>query len=286
MPGGEIGKHMEEKTEKPSEKQPPLLQIAGLSGGYAPGKKVLSGLDFEVAAGEMVGLIGLNGAGKSTVLKHVLGLVRPWEGDIRMRGRRLAEDPDGYRKTYAYVPESPLVYEELTVREHLRLTAMAYGIGEAEAEADIRRLAPLFQMEGRLDALPGSLSKGMRQKIMLLAALVARPPLYLIDEPFLGLDPLGVRALLGLLAERKREGAGILLCSHLLSAIERHCDRFVVLHRGRMLAAGSAADLRALAGGSGGTLEDAFVALVEREAGALAGGTGAGGQAGKGAGAR
>lgn len=241
----------------------PLLAVEQLGGGYVPGKNVLSGLDFQVAAGEMVGLIGLNGAGKSTVLKHVLGLMKPREGAIRMRGRQLSEDPDRYRKTYAYVPETPLVYEELTVREHLRLAAMAYGVDEEEAERETGRLAALFQMERQLDRLPAHLSKGMRQKIMLLSALIARPPLYLIDEPFLGLDPLGIRALLDLLAERKAEGAGILLCSHILSAIERYCDRYILLHHGRMLAKGNVDELRSLAGMPGGSLDDVFLALVK-----------------------
>lgn len=245
------------------EKTTPLLQVQQLSGGYLPGNLVLSGLDFQVGSGEMVGLIGLNGAGKSTVLKHVLGLMKPRSGEIRMRGKRLDEDPDTYRKTYAYVPESPLLYEQLTVREHLRLAAMAHGVEEEEAEAETARLASLFQMESRLDLLPKHLSKGMRQKIMLLSAFVVRPALYLIDEPFLGLDPLGIRALLDLLAERKRDGAGILLCSHILSAIERDCDRYVVLHRGRMLAAGSADALRETAGMAAGTMEDVFLALVK-----------------------
>jgi len=245
-----------------TENRIPLLRVERLSGGYVPGKNVISGIDFQVAAGEMVGLIGLNGAGKSTVLKHVLGLMKPREGDIRMRGKLLAEEPETYRKTYAWVPESPLLYPELTVREHVRLAAMAYGIGEREADAETRRLAVLFQMEGKLDTLPAHLSKGMRQKIMLLSALVVRPPLYLIDEPFLGLDPLGIHALLDLLAERKREGAGILICSHILSAIERRCDRFVVLHHGRMAAAGDMADLRARSGMQAGSLDDVFLALV------------------------
>jgi ABC-2 type transport system ATP-binding protein len=245
-----------------AENRTPLLRVERLSGGYVPGKNVISGIDFQVAAGEMVGLIGLNGAGKSTVLKHVLGLMKPREGDIRMRGMRLAEHPETYRKTYAWVPESPLLYPELTVREHVRLAAMAYGVSEREAEAETRHLAALFQMESKLDALPAHLSKGMRQKIMLLSALVVRPPLYLIDEPFLGLDPLGIRALLDLLAERKREGAGILICSHILSAIERRCDCFVVLHHGRMMAAGNMADLRARTGMPDGSLDDVFVALV------------------------
>lgn len=243
----------------------PLLHVTGMSGGYVPGRNVLTGLDFRVEAGEMVGLIGLNGAGKSTAIKHMLGLMKPWEGEVLMRGKRLSEDADAYRKTYAYVPESPLVYEELTVREHLRLSAMAYGVNEKDAEREAGRLAEMFQMEIRLDLLPRQLSKGMRQKIMLLSALIVRPPLYLIDEPFLGLDPLGIRALLELLAERKREGAGILLCSHILSAIERYCDRYIVLHRGRILAQGDGKTLRAMSGvaGDGESLDDVFLALVK-----------------------
>jgi ABC-2 type transport system ATP-binding protein len=215
--------------------------------------------------GEMVGLIGLNGAGKSTTLKHILGLLTPHEGTIRVGGVTLQEDPGVYRSSYAYVPESPLLYDELNVREHLRLTAMAYGIGGEAFEQRTGRLYKEFQMEDKQRAMPGHLSKGMRQKVMIMNAFLSEPPLYLIDEPFLGLDPLGIRSLLERMVEMKRAGAGILMSSHILSTLEAYCDRYIVLHRGRVRAQG---ELRAIAEAAGlpnGRLEDAFFRLVSED---------------------
>ena len=240
----------------------PMLQLHEVSGGYNPRRAILRGLSLQVRPGEMVGLIGLNGAGKSTTMKHILGLLTPHAGEILVKGRTLQDDPEAYRQTYAYVPESPLVYEELTVREHMRFAAMAYGLDEERLAEETEQLAAIFQMQDKLDTLPGQLSKGMRQKLMLLAAFLVRPELYLIDEPFLGLDPLGIRALLELLAERKRAGAGILICSHILSTIERYCDSYVLLYRGAILAQGDLDALREQADLPGGTLEDVFIRLV------------------------
>jgi len=240
----------------------PILQFDQVTGGYNPRRPVLHGLSFDVRPGEMVGLIGLNGAGKSTAIKHILGLLAPSNGMIRVKGQPLAHSEEAYRRTYAYVPESPLVYEELTVREHLRFAAMAYEVDGARLEKETASLAALFQMENKLDTLPSHLSKGMRQKLMLMAAFLVHPELYLIDEPFLGLDPLGIRALLELLDARKKSGAGILLCSHILSTIEHYCDRFVLLHEGRVLAYGTADELCKQAGLPGAGIEDVFISLV------------------------
>lgn len=243
----------------------PILELNHVSGGYNPRRDVLHGLSFHVRAGEMVGMIGLNGAGKSTTMKHILGLMEPREGWIRIAGSQLADAPDSYRETYAYVPESPLVYEELTVYEHMRFAAMAYGLEDDGWQKEAESLAAVFQMETKLHALPAHLSKGMRQKLMLLSAFLVNPKLYLIDEPFLGLDPLGIRALLELLQARKQAGAGILLSSHILSTIERYCDKYVLLHEGRVLAYGNLEVLQEKADLPRATLEEVFFALVQKE---------------------
>lgn len=241
----------------------PILEIERLYGGYLPGKPVLKELQMTLLPGEMVGLIGLNGAGKSTTIKHILGLLQPQRGEVRVAGRTLQSDPLGYRAAFAYVPESPELYDELTVREHLELTAMAYGLTREQLDERAERLLAEFQMEGKRTSLPIQLSKGMRQKVMIMNAFLAEPPLYVIDEPFLGLDPLAMRSLLELMTERKRKGAGLLISSHILSTIEAYCDKFVVLHRGQIAASGGMAELRRIAGcGPESTLDDVFYELV------------------------
>ncbi|WP_168122770.1 ABC transporter ATP-binding protein [Paenibacillus sp. HB172176] len=241
-----------------------ILQVDQLSGGYSPKRPVLHGIDFQIKAGEMVGLMGLNGAGKSTTIKHILGLMTPHQGEIRVAGSRLEDDPERYRGAFAYVPESPVLFDELTVEEHLRLSGMAYGVSEQLYEQRKEMLLDEFQMKSKRKAFAAHLSKGMKQKVMIMSAFLSAPALYIIDEPFLGLDPLGIRSLLDRLVEVKESGAAILMSSHVLSTVEAYCDRFIIMHQGRIAAQGEMNDIRAAADlhPNSGTLEDAFYKLV------------------------
>ena len=258
----------------------PALEIRHLTGGYSRKKPVLHDISFTVKAGEMVGLIGLNGAGKSTVIRHVLGLMTPHAGEVRVAGVTLREDRERYRQSCAYVPEQPLLLPHLTVREHLRLTASAYGLERQEAARRAEEMAAAFRMTEALDALPDTLSKGMKQKAMLMCALLAAPPLLIVDEPLLGLDPLAIRSLMEMLDRARRAGSAILLSSHILPALERRADRLVVLHRGRIIAGGTPEEIKRQAGGDGAdremTLDDAFERLVLQAEPDLAGESGRG----------
>lgn len=240
-----------------------VLKLEQVIGGYSLNKPVLHGISFEVREGEMVGLIGLNGAGKSTIMKHILGLIKPQGGSIGIHGKTLDQDPEAYRFSFAYVPETPLLYDELTVKEHLRLTAMAYGIQESDYQARADQLLEEFHMRDNMNTLSEHLSKGMRQKVMIMSAFLAEPSLYIIDEPFLGLDPLGIRTLLERMQRMQRQGSSILLSSHILSMIETFCDRFVVLHEGTILAQGTLDDIRRQVQLPDRALEDMFYSLVK-----------------------
>lgn len=241
-----------------------ILKVNGLIGGYSPRRPVLHDISFEVKPGEMVGLIGLNGAGKSTTIKHILGLMKPQAGDVKVDGVTLEEETERYRSAFAYVPETPVLFDELTVEEHLRLTGMAYSVKDDKYEERENELLNQFQMVPKRKAFAAHLSKGMKQKVMIMNALLAEPPLYIIDEPFLGLDPLGIRSLLERLVEVKRKGAAILMSSHILSTVEAYCDRFIVMHHGKIVAIGTLEDIRHAAGMDmrSGSLEDAFYKLV------------------------
>ncbi len=240
------------------------LRVTDLTGGYSRRKPVLHGVSLEVRAGEIVGLIGLNGAGKSTLIRHVLGLMTPHSGEVSVMGVRLEEDRDRYRQSCAYVPEHPMLFPHLTVREHLRFSASAYGMDKEAAERRTAELASAFRMSEALDALPDTLSKGMKQKTMLMGALLVAPPLLIIDEPLLGLDPLAIRGLLGALEEARDAGCAILLSSHILPALERRADRLAVLHRGEIIARGTPRDVKLQAGfdSADASLDDAFETLV------------------------
>ncbi|MCS7460718.1 ABC transporter ATP-binding protein [Paenibacillus doosanensis] len=241
-----------------------ILEVDHVTGGYSRQQPVLHDLSFHMQPGEMIGLIGLNGAGKSTTIKHILGLMLPHKGEIRLKGSTLADSREQYRKTFAYVPESPLLYEELTVQEHLELAAMAYQLDKPTYEQRMRPLLEQFQMESLTGRMASHLSKGMRQKVMIMCAFLVQPELYIIDEPFLGLDPLSMRSLLELMVSVKQSGASILISSHILATIERYCDRFLVMHQGKLIVSGPVPALQQAAGLPGAPLDDVFYELVTR----------------------
>lgn len=238
-----------------------LLELKDVTGGYTR-KPVIKDLNFSIGQGELVGLIGLNGAGKSTTIKHIIGTLIPHKGEIRLNGVTLKEDVETYRSSFSYIPETPVLYEELTLKEHLELTAMAYGLDERTYKERAEKLLEEFRMEKRLNWFPTHFSKGMKQKVMIMCAFLVTPSLYIIDEPFIGLDPLAIRSLLGQLEERKKQGASILMSTHVLSTAEKHCDRIIFLHEGRVLAQGTMDDLRKAFGMPNATLDDLYIAIT------------------------
>lgn len=238
------------------------LAIEHVTGGYGH-LPVLKDISFEVADGEMVGLIGLNGAGKSTTIKNIIGLLNPTKGSISINEQQLKNDPESYRKLIGYIPETPSLYEELTLKEHIEVTAMAYDIDRDEAMRRADSLLKTFRLENRLDWFPVNFSKGMKQKVMVLCAFLVEPSLFIIDEPFLGLDPLAINALLELMEEKKKAGAAILMSTHILATAEKYCDRFVVLHEGAVRAQGTIADLRKEFNLPDSSLDEIYVALTK-----------------------
>ncbi|MEG0449438.1 MAG: ABC transporter ATP-binding protein [Lysinibacillus sp.] len=241
-----------------------VLEVQQVTGGYTR-KPVIKNLSFTIGNGELVGLIGLNGAGKSTTIKHIIGTMLPKEGSIRLNGVTLKENMDAYRTAFSYIPETPVLYDELTLREHLELTAMAYGIDKSTLAARSEILLKEFRMEKRLNWFPSHFSKGMRQKVMIMCAFLVNPSLYIIDEPFVGLDPLGIQSLLDQMDEKKKEGASILMSTHILSTAEKHCDRIILLHEGNVRAQGTMSDLRKAFNMPNATLDDLYIAMTKEQ---------------------
>ncbi|MDN6217686.1 MAG: ABC transporter ATP-binding protein [Enterococcus sp.] len=235
-----------------------------VTGGYGH-VPVLKDINFEVKNGEMIGLIGLNGAGKSTTIKNIIGLLTPQKGTIKVDELTLQQDPENYRKKIGYIPETPSLYEELTLREHIEVTAMAYGIPKEEAMQRAESLLKTFRLENRLDWFPVNFSKGMKQKVMVLCAFLIQPSLYIIDEPFLGLDPLAINALLELMVTMKEQGATILMSTHILATAEKYCDRFVVLHEGEVRALGTLQELQQEFNLPGSSLDEIYIALTKEK---------------------
>lgn len=239
-----------------------VLELTNVTGGYTR-KPVIHDLNFKIEAGELVGLVGLNGAGKSTAIKHMIGMMQPQKGEIKINGQTMKDNMDQYRTSFSYIPETPVLYDELTLKEHLELTAMAYGI---ELSVMRQRTDPLlreFRMEKRLNWFPAHFSKGMRQKVMIMCAFLVEPSLYIIDEPFLGLDPLAISLLLEQMDEKKKEGAAILMSTHVLATAEKHCDKILLLHNGHVRAFGTMDDLRQSFNMPNATLDDLYIAMTK-----------------------
>ncbi|PZD95654.1 ABC transporter ATP-binding protein [Paenibacillus sambharensis] len=230
------------------------LNVAIRQAGYDAQAPVIRDVAFEVRAGELVGLIGPNGAGKSTTIKSILGLLKHLEGEVVFGGAS---------GRYAYVPEQPVMYEAFTLWEHLRLAASAFGIDEQTFASRADRLLGTFRLTNVKHELPVTFSKGMQQKLMLIIGFMLEPDIYIVDEPFIGLDPRATKDLLDLLDMERQRGAGILMSTHVLDTAERICDRFILLDQGSVMAEGTLPRVREQAGcPADATLFDCFYALT------------------------
>ncbi|HHQ0327836.1 TPA: ABC transporter ATP-binding protein [Listeria monocytogenes] len=241
-----------------------LVEVEHLTGGYTK-RPVLKDISFAIEEKQIVGLIGLNGAGKSTTIKHITGLMHPKQGTIKINNHQLVEDTEIYRKQFSYIPETPVLYEELTLKEHLELTGMAYGISEEELQARMKPLLKEFRLEKKLNWFPAHFSKGMKQKVMIMSAFLVEPKLYIIDEPFVGLDPLGIQSLLNWMDEMRSKGASILMSTHILATAEKYCDTFIIIHQGEIRAEGTLKDLQTNFEMPGASLDEIYIQLTKEE---------------------
>lgn len=237
------------------------LEVKDLVGGYSR-IPVLKKVSFDVQPGELVGLIGLNGAGKSTTINHVIGLLKPFSGSVKFNDVSIDDDPMVYKKEIAYVPETPILYDELTLREHLELTMTAYDLNRNRAWKKAHRLLKTFRLDNKLDWFPANFSKGMKQKVMIVCAFLTDAKLFIIDEPFYGLDPLAVHDLLQLINQVKQNGAAVLMSTHVLDTAQRYCDRFVLLANGAVKAHGTLDELRKQSKESGKSLNEIYLEMA------------------------
>lgn len=241
-----------------------MLEINKLTGGYV-NIPVLKEVSFSVPDGQLIGLIGLNGAGKSTTINEIIGLLHPYAGEVQIDGLSLPEAPTDYRKKIGYIPETPSLYEELTLREHIETVAMAYDLDMDQVMVRVQPLLERFRLAEKLDWFPTQFSKGMKQKVMIICAYAVDPSLYIVDEPFLGLDPVAIADLIQLLADEKAKGKSILMSTHVLDSAEKMCDGFVILHKGQIRAQGTLDELRSTFGNEKVSLNDIYMTLTEEE---------------------
>ena len=240
-----------------------ILEIKNLSGGYNR-KKVIEDINIAIPKGSITALIGLNGAGKSTTIKHILGLLKASEGEVLVDGLTIEKNLEQYRKNISYIPESPVLYDELTLEEHINLTAMAYGLDMKQTWQVADELLELFKLKDKVKFFPIHFSKGMKQKVMIICAFLVDPKLYIIDEPFLGLDPIAINDLINLMVKKRENGASILMSTHILATAEKYCDNFVIIHEGKILASGDLRTLREQFNMEGASLDEIYLALTTR----------------------
>ena len=238
------------------------LEVDRVSKAYGA-VQALRDVSFAVPFGLIVGLLGPNGAGKATTMKAVLGLIRPDAGTIRVFGRDVRSDPVAAKRQIGYVPESPSLYEFLTGAEYLDFIADMYSIPPGTRVERIPQFLAGLELTGHENSLISGYSQGMKQKVALIAALLHRPKLLVLDEPLNGLDPRSARVVKDLLRNlATNEGVGVLFSTHVLEIAQAICDRVVILSGGSVLAMDSVAALRDRAGLPGSGLEDVFLALT------------------------
>ena len=223
-------------------------------------------LDLTVKAGEFYALLGPNGAGKTTSLRMVAGLLQPDRGSIRVFGHDALIEPLEARRITAWVPDEPMIYDRLTPLEYLEFVAGLWGMDAGQAQVKSAELLDWLQLAAHAHERCGGFSKGMRQKVALAGALVHDPRLIILDEPLTGLDASSARLVKDVLLARVRDGATVIMTTHILEVAERMAERIGVISQGRLVAQGTLAELRLRAGRGEGSLEEVFLDIVAGEA--------------------
>jgi len=223
----------------------------------------VAGVSFSLQPGDICGLVGPNGAGKTTTMRSLAGLIAPTSGELLVDGLCVTRDAIEVRRRLAYVPDDPPLFDDLTVGQHLDLIAGLYDVRDHRSKSD--QLLERFDLMPKANALAGSLSRGMRQKLAICCSYLYDPKALLLDEPLTGLDPPGIRGLLDSVRERAASGATVILSSHLLAMIENVCTHVLVMQSGRVEFFGTSADL-CQRHPETSSLEDAYFAATNQSA--------------------
>ena len=220
-----------------------MLSIKNLTKTYSGGKTAVSDLSLEIEAGDIYGFIGHNGAGKTTTIKAVAGILQFDSGEIYIDGVSVKDDPIRCKAMTAYIPDNPDIYEYLTGIQYLNFIADVFGIGKAERQESIKRYADDFELTPSLGDLISSYSHGMKQKLTIISALLHKPRLLIMDEPFVGLDPKATIILKDIMRGMCADGAAIFFSTHVLEVAEKLCNKVAIIKDGRLVTSGSTADV-------------------------------------------
>lgn len=241
----------------------PLLRLDRLSKRFGDCLAV-DGLSLEVAPGEVYGLIGPNGSGKTTTVKMITGLYRPTAGRVLIGGIDLSAEPERAKRLLGYIPDEPFVYEKMTAREFLHLVGELYGVAEPERTRQVNELLDLYALDALADGYVESYSRGNRQKLAILASLLHAPRLLIVDEPIVGLDPESAIKTRDLLKGFAAKGGSVLVCTHTLPFAEQVCHRVGLLKEGRLVQEGDLPALRRRAGLPAASLEALYLHFTNK----------------------
>ncbi len=237
-----------------------MLKISHYSKSYGEGKKAADDVSLSVVAGDIYGFIGHNGAGKSTTIRAVVGVLDFTDGEIMIDGHSVKEEPMECKRVTAYIPDNPDLYENLTGIQYLNFVADVFDISAADRETRIRKYADLFEITDSLGDLISSYSHGMKQKVAIISALIHEPKLLVLDEPFVGLDPKATFTLKEIMHEMCGRGTAVFFSTHVLDVAEKLCNRVAIIKQGRIIASGTMEELT-----EGHSLEEAFMEADHEE---------------------
>lgn len=237
-----------------------MLSIKNLSKTYKGGKRAVKNLSLEVEAGDIYGFIGHNGAGKTTTLKCIAGIIDFEEGEITVAGCNVTDSPVEAKRLIAYVPDNPDVYEYLTGLQYLNFIADVFGVEREERVQKIQKYSALFEIDSVLGNLLSTYSHGMKQKLVLVSALIHSPRLMILDEPFVGLDPKASHEVKEIMKEFVREGGAIFFSTHVLETAEKICNKIAVIKDGEIVVSGNTAELT-----RDKSLESVFMETVDND---------------------
>lgn len=234
-----------------------MLKIINLSKSYKEGKKAVDNVSLEVKSGEIVGFIGHNGAGKTTTIKSVVGILDFTEGEIYVDGVSVKKDAIKCKKKIAYIPDNPDLYESLTGIQYLNFIGDIFEVSKEDREALIGKYGEAFEITASLGDLISSYSHGMKQKVAIISALIHKPKLLILDEPFVGLDPKAAHTLKEIMRNLCNEGGAIFFSTHVLEVAEKICDKIAIIKAGKLVASGETSKVI-----GDGSLEDIFMEMI------------------------
>lgn len=237
-----------------------MLTIRHFTKSYKGGKKAVDDLNLVVERGDIYGFIGHNGAGKTTTIRAIVGVLDFEEGDIEIDGISIKKDPVACKSVTAYIPDNPDLYDHLTGIQYLNFIGDLFSVSKADREARIQQYGDAFQITSNLGDLISSYSHGMKQKLAIISALIHKPKLLVLDEPFVGLDPKAAHTLKTIMAELCSSGSAIFFSTHVLDVAEKLCNKIAIIKAGQLITHGKTADVK-----GDSSLEDVFLELIDHD---------------------